>query len=57
MMAPPAGLLPLPRGARGPLSIPYRLGTPTYRHEVKTRSMACYHMLSRVRKIQTLPPY
>jgi hypothetical protein len=30
-LAPPAGLLPLPRWVRGPLLVPYRPGTPTYK--------------------------
>jgi hypothetical protein len=31
MLAPPMGSQPLPRWARGTLSVPYRPGTPTYR--------------------------
>jgi hypothetical protein len=32
------GSQPLPRWARGPLSVSCRLGTPTYKFQVKTRS-------------------
>jgi hypothetical protein len=35
MMAPLASLLPLVRWAWGPLSVPCRLSTPTYRQETK----------------------
>jgi hypothetical protein len=55
-LAPTVGSQPLPRWARGPLSIPYRLGTPTYKLQVKTRCGACTHMLPCVLRHQTLPP-
>jgi hypothetical protein len=45
MLAPPVSSLPPPRWARGPLSVPCRLDTPTYKLHVKTRSGACTHML------------
>jgi hypothetical protein len=41
MLAPPAGSLPLPRWARGPLSVPCRPGTPAYKFQVKTKGEAC----------------
>jgi hypothetical protein len=43
MLAPPVVSLPLLRWVRGPLSVPYRQGTPTYRLESKTRK-TYYHM-------------
>jgi hypothetical protein len=42
-LATPAGSLPLLRWARGPLSVPCKLGTPTYKLQVKTRSGSCIH--------------
>jgi hypothetical protein len=30
-LAPSAGLLPLPRWVQGPLSVPYKPGTPIYK--------------------------
>jgi hypothetical protein len=41
MLAPPAGSLPLPRWAWGPLSVPCRPGTPAYKFQVKTKGEAC----------------
>jgi hypothetical protein len=35
MMAPSVGLLCLPRWAWGPLSVPYKPGTPVYRKKTK----------------------
>jgi hypothetical protein len=35
MMAPSVGLLSLPRWAWGPLSVPYKPGTPVYRKKTK----------------------
>jgi hypothetical protein len=46
VLTPPVGSLSLMRWARGPLSIPYRLGTPAYRLQVKTRSRMCCHVSS-----------
>jgi hypothetical protein len=46
MLAPPTGSQPLPWWARGPLSVPYRLGTPAYRLQAKTKGKACTHTLS-----------
>jgi hypothetical protein len=43
-VAPPAGLLPLPRWAWVPLSVPHRSGTLTYRHESKAKSRTCCHV-------------
>jgi hypothetical protein len=40
MLAPPAGSLPLPRWAQGPLSVPYRPGTLAYKFQVKTKREA-----------------
>jgi hypothetical protein len=40
MLAPPAGSQPLPGWARGPLSVPCGLGTPTYKLQVKTTAPA-----------------
>jgi hypothetical protein len=40
MLAPPAGSQPLPGWARGPLSVPLGLGTPAYKHQVKTTAPA-----------------
>jgi hypothetical protein len=45
MLAPPVGSLPLLRWAQGPLSISYRLDTPTYMLQAKTKGKACTHML------------
>jgi hypothetical protein len=43
-VAPPVGSLPLPRWARGPLSLSYRPGTPAYRLMSKTRNKTYCHM-------------
>jgi hypothetical protein len=56
IVAPPVGSLPLPKWARGPLSLSCRPGTPAYKHETKMKSMTCYHMLPRVPRLRTLPP-
>jgi hypothetical protein len=40
ILAPPADLQPLPRWARGPLSVPKGPGTPTYKHQVKIMAPA-----------------
>jgi hypothetical protein len=42
MLALPMVLLPLPRWARGTLSVPCRPGTPAYRLESKTRKTYCH---------------
>jgi hypothetical protein len=44
MLAPPAGLLSLPRWTREPLLVPCRPSTPTYKFQVKTRRKTYYHM-------------
>jgi hypothetical protein len=46
-IGPTSSSQPLPRWARGPLSVPWRLGTPAYKIWVKTRSMTCIHALPR----------
>jgi hypothetical protein len=38
------GLQPLPRWARGPLSVPCKPGTPTYKLQIETESGACIHV-------------
>jgi hypothetical protein len=38
-LAPPVGSQPLPRWAWGPLSIPCKSGTPTYKFQIKTMSI------------------
>jgi hypothetical protein len=43
-LAPPAGSQPPPRWARGPLSVPCKLGTPAYRLNSKIRSKTYCHM-------------
>jgi hypothetical protein len=43
-LAPTTGSHPLSRWAQGPLLVPYRSGTPTYKLQVKTRSGTCTHM-------------
>jgi hypothetical protein len=55
-LAPPAGSLPLSRWAWGPLSIPYKSGTPTYKLQVKIRSETCIHASPHVLQHRTLPP-
>jgi hypothetical protein len=45
MLAPPAGSLPLPRWAWGPLSVPSRPGTPGNMLQVKTKGKVCVHAL------------
>jgi hypothetical protein len=42
MLAPPTVLLPLLWWAEGPLSVPYRPGTPAYKFESKTRKTYCH---------------
>jgi hypothetical protein len=44
VLAPPAGSQPLPRWARGPLSVPCKPGTPTYTLKSKTRNNTYCHM-------------
>jgi hypothetical protein len=44
IVAPPVGSLPLPRWARGPLSLSYRPGTPAYRLMSKTRNKTYCHI-------------
>jgi hypothetical protein len=39
--------LPPPRWARGPLSVPYRPGTPAYMFQAKTKGMVWTHTLPR----------
>jgi hypothetical protein len=56
MLASPEGSLPPPRWARGPLSVPYRLGTPTYKLQVKTKSGACNHALPHIPWHRIQPP-
>jgi hypothetical protein len=56
MLAPPAGSQLLPRWARGPLSVPCRMGTPAYKLQVKTRDSACIYALPCVLKHRTKPP-
>jgi hypothetical protein len=41
-LAPPAGSQHLLRWAQGPLSVPYRSGTPAYRLESRTRKTYCH---------------
>jgi hypothetical protein len=48
MLAPPAGSWPLPRWARGPLSVPCRSGTPAYMLPVKTNGKVGAHALPHV---------
>jgi hypothetical protein len=55
-LAPPTGSQPLPRWAQGPLSIPYRPDTSVYKLQIKTRSMACIHVLPSVLQLRTSPP-
>jgi hypothetical protein len=55
-LAPPVGSQPLPGRARGPLSVPYRLSTPTYRLQAKTNSKTCSHMLPRATAAPELAP-
>jgi hypothetical protein len=38
------------------MSVPYRLGTATYKFQVKIRSGACTHALPRALQHRTLPP-
>jgi hypothetical protein len=38
------------------MSVPYRLGTFTYKLQGKTRRMACIYTLPRVLQLRTLPP-
>jgi hypothetical protein len=47
-VGPTCGFAAFSEVGLGPLSVPYRLGTPTYKFQVKTRSSACTHMLPRV---------
>jgi hypothetical protein len=54
--AAPVSSQPPPRWARGPLSVSCRLGTPTYRLQVKTSSRACIYILSCVLQLRTSPP-
>jgi hypothetical protein len=54
-LAPPAGVQSLPRWAQGPLSVPCRPGTPTYKLQVKTKCKACLHTSPRALQHQTLP--
>jgi hypothetical protein len=42
MLAPPVVSLPLLRWVWGPLSVPYRQGTPAYRLESKTSKTYCH---------------
>jgi hypothetical protein len=56
MLVPSAGLLPPPRWARGPLSVPCRLGTPAYKLQVKTKSGACNHTSPHTPQHWNLPP-
>jgi hypothetical protein len=55
-LAPPAGSQPLLRWFQGPLSVPYRPGTPTYNLQAKIRRRACIRTLPRVIWLRTLPP-
>jgi hypothetical protein len=43
-LAPHVGSLSLPRWAQGPLLVHYRPGTPTYKLQVKTRSVTGIHV-------------
>jgi hypothetical protein len=52
MLAPPAGSLPLLRWTQGPLSIPYRPGTPAYMLQDKIKSKVCVHSLPRATAAQ-----
>jgi hypothetical protein len=54
--AAPVSSQPPPRWAQGPLSVSCRLGTLTYRLQVKTSSRACIHILSCVLQLRTSPP-
>jgi hypothetical protein len=54
MFAPAVGSQPLSRRAWGPLSVPYRPGTPTYRIQDKTRSRACIHALPCALQLRTM---
>jgi hypothetical protein len=56
MLIPSAGLLPPTRRARGPLSVPCRLGTPAYNLQVKTKSGACNHTSPHTPQHWNLPP-
>jgi hypothetical protein len=40
-VGPTTGSLPLPRWARGPLSVPWRPGTPAYKFQVKIEGETC----------------
>jgi hypothetical protein len=55
-LAPPTGSQPPLRWARGPLSVPYKPGTPAYRLQVKIRRTTCIHALPCVLQLQTSPP-
>jgi hypothetical protein len=55
-LAPPTGLQPLSRWIRGPLSVPYKPGTRTYKLQVKIGSEVCTHAPPHVLQYQTLPP-
>jgi hypothetical protein len=56
MLAPPAGSQPLPRWARGTLSVPYRLGTPVYMLQVGTGNKAHNDTLPYVPWLQVPTP-
>jgi hypothetical protein len=55
-LAPPTGSQPLPRWVWGPVLVPCRPGTPTYKLQVKTRSGACTHLPPDVLQHRILPP-
>jgi hypothetical protein len=48
MLTPPGGSQPPLRWARGPLSVPYRSGTPTYKLKVRIRGGSSIHAPSQV---------
>jgi hypothetical protein len=55
-LASPVGSNPLPSWARGPVSVPYRSGTPTYKLQIKTRSRTCTHAVPCALQHQVQPP-
>jgi hypothetical protein len=48
MLAPHASSQPLLRWDHGPLSVPYRPGTPAYKLQVKTVGKTCIHVLPHI---------
>jgi hypothetical protein len=56
MLDSPAGLLPLPRRALGPLSVPCRPGTPAYKLYVKMKGKTCARTHPRVHDIGLCHP-